>query len=72
MFNNVIERCIEDGVRELDFTIGGESFKYRFANHERHVYRLTGYRSSTSSALHALNRRSRKLLRDTLGLVLSA
>ena len=62
----LIERCLEDGIRELDFTIGGESFKYRFSNHERHVYRLTGYRSSASSALHVLNRKARKLLSSTL------
>ncbi len=36
----LLDDAIERGLRELDFTVGSESFKFRFANAVRHVYRL--------------------------------
>lgn len=39
--------CMEDvmgrGVGEYDFTVGEEAYKYRYANHVRHVYRARVY-----------------------------
>jgi CelD/BcsL family acetyltransferase involved in cellulose biosynthesis len=34
----LLEYALERGVAELDFTIGGEAFKGRFANHRRYNY----------------------------------
>jgi len=39
LFEDVIGR----GLREFDFTVGNEAFKYRFANIEREVHRLRVY-----------------------------
>jgi CelD/BcsL family acetyltransferase involved in cellulose biosynthesis len=40
----LIEYALERGVSELDFTIGEEAFKYRFANHVRHNCAARVYR----------------------------
>lgn len=40
----LIEYALEKGIGELDFTIGEEAFKYRFANHTRHNCAVRVYR----------------------------
>jgi len=55
----LFEDAIERGLREFDFTVGDESFKYRFANIERQVYRLRVYRH-LSARLPALARHTLK------------
>ena len=36
----LLEHCIENDLKEFDFTCGSERFKYRFANEIRKIYRL--------------------------------
>jgi CelD/BcsL family acetyltransferase involved in cellulose biosynthesis len=40
----LLEDAIGRGLKELDFTVGSEPFKYRFANHVRRVYRVRAWR----------------------------
>jgi CelD/BcsL family acetyltransferase involved in cellulose biosynthesis len=40
----LLEDAVSRGLRELDFTVGSEAFKYRFANQVRHVYRVRAWR----------------------------
>ncbi len=42
----LLEYAIESKLIEFDFTIGGEAFKYRFANHVRTNYAVFVFRSS--------------------------
>ena len=42
----LLEYALERGVRELDFTIGAEPFKYRFANHTRSNSAVRVFRNS--------------------------
>lgn len=65
----LIEHCIEAGVEEFDFTIGGESFKYRFANQERTVFRIKLFRSELARLRFRLVRSARAYARRlaTLG-----
>lgn len=41
----LLEDAIDRGLEEFDFTVGAESFKFRFANVVRHVARATAYAS---------------------------
>jgi CelD/BcsL family acetyltransferase involved in cellulose biosynthesis len=40
----LLDDAIARGLREVDFTVGAEPFKFRFANRLRRVYRLRAYR----------------------------
>ena len=40
----LLEDAIGRGLKELDFTVGSEAFKFRFANHVRRVYRVRAWR----------------------------
>ena len=46
----LLEDAIGCGLRELDFTVGAEAFKYRFANHVRRVYRVRAWRRGAERA----------------------
>jgi CelD/BcsL family acetyltransferase involved in cellulose biosynthesis len=59
----IIEDCIERDLDELDFTIGKEAFKYRFANQERTVFRVAGFRSRTRLFIDRKRREWRRRLR---------
>lgn len=39
----LLEDAIGRGLKELDFTVGSEAFKFRFANHVRRVYRVRAW-----------------------------
>lgn len=58
----LIEYALERKVKELDFTIGEEPFKYRFANHTRSNCAVRVYR-------HWLSYRVNRLLLDAKGFV---
>jgi hypothetical protein len=45
LLRQLLSYCQKADVRELDFTVGYESFKYRFANHERYNRRILVHRS---------------------------
>lgn len=51
LVRHLIRRAMEDGRRELDFTIGDESFKRRFTNLVRKTVRIRVYRDPTRYAL---------------------
>lgn len=59
----IIQDCIDRDLDELDFTIGKEAFKYRFANQERVVYRVFGFRTQARCVLHRELRQLGKRLR---------
>ncbi len=62
----LLEHAISKELSEFDFTIGKESFKYRFANHIRQVYSLRVYRrrlSYYSAKLLLFSRNSLKQLK---------
>jgi CelD/BcsL family acetyltransferase involved in cellulose biosynthesis len=63
----IIEDCIERDLDELDFTIGKEAFKYRFANQERTVFRVAGFRSRTRLFIERKQRELRRRLRTMRG-----
>lgn len=48
LIRHLLEYALEHKVQELDFTIGEEPFKYRFANHTRANYAVRVYRSWVS------------------------
>lgn len=64
LIKSIIEDCIRRGVNELDFTIGGEAFKYRFANQQRTVYMLKGFRNRLGLGVYTARRQLGRTLRD--------
>lgn len=46
----LLEDAIGRGLKELDFTVGSEPFKFRFANHVRRVYRVRAWRRGVERA----------------------
>jgi CelD/BcsL family acetyltransferase involved in cellulose biosynthesis len=50
----LLEYALERKVGELDFTIGEEAFKYRFANHVRANYAVRAFRRSGAYHLNRL------------------
>jgi CelD/BcsL family acetyltransferase involved in cellulose biosynthesis len=67
LIKRLIERALAEGAAELDFTIGEEAFKYRFATKTREIATL----HITDSRLRARGRRMRlaatRRLRSVLG-----
>ncbi|MGE0030810.1 MAG: GNAT family N-acetyltransferase [Steroidobacteraceae bacterium] len=45
LIKHLLEDAIDRDLEEFDFTVGAESFKFRFANVVRHVARVTAYAS---------------------------
>lgn len=43
LLKHLLEYALAHGVRELDFTVGEESYKYRFSNHLRKSYGIRAY-----------------------------
>lgn len=62
----LIEDALEQGRSEMDFTIGGEQFKERFANRERRNLYLSVYRSWPVWAIALLVKGARRVLRAAL------
>ena len=48
----LLEDAIRKGLQEFDFTVGSESFKYRFANRIRYNERLIAFRSAGDYWIH--------------------
>jgi CelD/BcsL family acetyltransferase involved in cellulose biosynthesis len=61
----LLEYCIARGVKEFDFTVGDEAFKYRFANEIRKVNRLRVFRRPAGWAMMRLRRFAGRLRRST-------
>lgn len=59
----LLEYSIARGLREFDFTVGDEAFKYRFANEVRFNERITVYRAPLAYWLSRLRRQARAILR---------
>lgn len=59
LLSHLLTYCQEADVRELDFTVGYEAFKYRFANCERHNRRLFLHRSRARTVAIQLLTRAR-------------
>ena len=51
LIRHLIEDALQNGRSEMDFTIGGEQFKDRFANRQRQNLYLSAYRSGAMWAL---------------------
>jgi CelD/BcsL family acetyltransferase involved in cellulose biosynthesis len=62
LIKSLIEYALEQGAAELDFTIGEEAFKYRFANHVRTNYAVRLYRRRMPYELGRLLIRARALV----------
>jgi CelD/BcsL family acetyltransferase involved in cellulose biosynthesis len=54
-----------EGLEEFDFTVGGEAFKQRFANHTRHCIRATLYARSLDYQTHAAIYEAKRWLRTS-------
>jgi hypothetical protein len=67
MMSHLVGYAVNHHRRELDFTLGNEPFKKRFANHARHTVRIQVFRSaigySLTSSRMALASNVRKLAR---------
>ena len=61
LIKHLLEYCMATGVKEFDFTIGDEAFKYRFANQIRKVGRFRVFRRRTSFAMMRLRRAAGRL-----------
>ena len=68
----LLEYCLENSIVEFDFTIGHESYKYRFSNIERQTEVLLVYRNRflgyldealflTAQRMKALVKKSKRL-----------
>ena len=59
----LLESAIERGLDEFDFTVGNESFKFRFANTVRQNNRITIFHSSVDHNMYKAGRTLRQLKR---------
>ena len=62
----LFQYALQHGLKELDFTIGTEKFKYRFANKVRRVNYVRAYRRTLSYRLTQARRVAGQLKRFTL------
>ena len=62
----LLEDAIRKGLQEFDFTVGSESFKYRFANRIRYNERLIAFRSAGDYWTHRGGWHCRSLLKRLL------
>jgi len=62
----LLEDAIRKGLEEFDFTVGSESFKYRFSNRTRINYRLTVFRSAADYWVYRGKSLLKKLLKREL------
>lgn len=62
LIRHLLEYALQRKVQELDFTIGEEPFKYRFANHTRSNYAVRVYRSWASYQLNRALLNARRLI----------
>lgn len=64
LLKNLFSYTAEHGLKEFDFGVGSEFFKYRFSNHIKKMYRLDIYRRTPSIVLahlrHAIYEFKRK------------
>lgn len=65
----LLENAIEDELEEFDFTVGSESFKFRFSNTIRQNNRITVYNSFMDYQMHLAKQAARRLIRAVRGLV---
>lgn len=66
LVKHLIDYGLAAGRHELDFTIGDEDFKHRFANVERHNVSLKIFRQHRSYFLESSYRAARRLARSAL------
>jgi CelD/BcsL family acetyltransferase involved in cellulose biosynthesis len=62
----LLEDAIARGLEEFDFTVGSESFKYRFANLTRHNERIVVFRSAWDYWIYLGARRGKAMLKKLL------
>lgn len=62
----LIDDAIERRLREFDFTVGPESYKYRFANETRYIDRVIAFFSPIDFWRHRLGRQIRHLARPVV------
>jgi CelD/BcsL family acetyltransferase involved in cellulose biosynthesis len=63
----LLDDAIRKGLEEFDFTVGSESFKYRFANRIRSNERLIAFSSAGDYWIHRGVRRGKAMLKQLLG-----
>ncbi|MBI3523850.1 MAG: GNAT family N-acetyltransferase [Betaproteobacteria bacterium] len=63
----LLEDAIEKRLAEFDFTVGSESFKYRFANQVRSVNRIIAFRHAGDFWIYEAVRRGKSMLKTLLG-----
>jgi CelD/BcsL family acetyltransferase involved in cellulose biosynthesis len=61
----LLEQAISDGLKEFDFTVGEESFKYRFANLIRTNHRITVYSSALDYRVNQAGLMMKRLIKKT-------
>jgi hypothetical protein len=64
LLKKLLEDCIEEDVREFDFTVGNESFKDRFANVKRHNWRLDIIQNRRQSLMQNTQRRLHRHVKE--------
>lgn len=64
LIRHLLIYCKEADVREFDFTVGDEAFKYRFANHERRNLEIAFYRSEIRGRVNQLAGHARVRLKQ--------
>ena len=69
LIHRLIEQALAEGASELDFTIGGEAFKSRYADVERSVSDLYVTNQWWRAAILRTDRRARRLARNVLNAV---
>ena len=64
LIRHLLIYCLGAQVREFDFTVGDEAFKYRFANHERQNLEIIFYRSKNRARITRLNVHTRDIFKQ--------
>jgi len=59
----LLEDLISRHLDEFDFTVGGEAYKYRFANAERLTHRIVVFRSRRASTMYRVQQAVRQRVR---------
>ncbi|HXC40278.1 MAG TPA: GNAT family N-acetyltransferase, partial [Burkholderiales bacterium] len=67
MLKFLLDAAIEDKLDEFDFTVGSESYKYRFANRVRNVNRVLAFKSAHAYWLNRAAHNGKARLKRLLG-----
>jgi CelD/BcsL family acetyltransferase involved in cellulose biosynthesis len=59
----LLKNCIEKQIKEFDFTVGMENFKYRFSNKNKKIYRITFYKNFLDCIISKIIKKLKKMIK---------